>query len=115
MRVLLASDDPRAATAIDQFTYRIAVEAGGMISALGGIDGLVFTAGIGERSSVIRSKVCARLRWLGLRIDDEANRAGATRIAAPRSRIDVRVVATDEEAMIARHTRDLIDGQEQPN
>lgn len=110
MRVLLESEDAQAVAAIDQFTYRIAVETAGMVSALGGIDGLVFTAGIGERSATIRSAICARLGWLGLQIDNTANAAGQSRIAAPGSAIDVRVIATNEEAMIASHTRDIIAG-----
>ncbi len=104
LRVLLASPDPRARDAIDLFTYRIATEAGAMVSALGGLDGLVFTAAIGERSAPIRAEVCARLAWLGLRLDPAANEAGQTRIGAPGSAIDVRVIATDEEEMIARYT-----------
>jgi acetate kinase len=108
VRVLLASDDPHARDAIELFTYRIALEAGTMISALGGLDGLVFTAGIGEHAPAIRAAVCARLSWLGLRIDDTANAASAGRISTPDSKVDVRVIATDEELMIARHTRATI-------
>jgi acetate kinase len=110
VRVLLASDDPHARDAIDLFTYRIACEAGGLVSALGGLDGLVFTAGIGEHAPAIRAAVCARLEWLGLRLDSTANGAGAARISTPDSKIEVRVIATDEEAMIARHTRAAIHG-----
>jgi acetate kinase len=75
---------------------------------LGGLDGLVFTAGIGEHALAIRSAVCERLAWLGLRLDDTANAAGADRISAADSAIEVRVIATDEEAMIAHHTREVI-------
>jgi acetate kinase len=104
MRVLIASTDPRAREAIDLFTYRAAIEISGLAGALGGLDGLVFTAGIGERSPTIRAEICKRLAWLGARIDVSANAANAPEIAAPDSQIDVRVIATDEEIMIARHT-----------
>jgi len=108
VRVLLASDDPHARDAIELFTYRIALEAGAMISALGGLDGLVFTAGIGEHAPAIRAAVCARLSWLGLRIDDVANAADAARISMPDSDVEVCVIPTDEELMIARHTQATI-------
>jgi acetate kinase len=108
VRVLLASTDPHAREAIDVFTYRIALEAGALVSALGGLDGLVFTAGIGEHAPVIRSTVCDRLGWLGLRLDSAANAAGAATVSTPGSAIDVRVIPTNEEAMIARHARAVI-------
>lgn len=104
MRVLLGTDDARAAEAIALFTYRVAVEAGGMASALGGIDGLVFTAGIGERAPAIRAAICERLAWLGVTLDAEANAAAASRISTADSKVEVLVYATDEEAMIAKHT-----------
>jgi len=104
VRVLIASQDPRAREALELFTYRAAVEIGGLAAALGGLDGLVFTAGIGERAPTIRVEICKRLAWLGLRLDASANLGNATRIGAPDSQIDVRVIATDEEQMIARHT-----------
>jgi acetate kinase len=105
VRALLASDDPHARDAIELFTYRIALEAGAMVSALSGLDGLVFTAGIGEHAAQIRAAVCARLGWLGLRIDDAANAAGASRISTADSKVEVHVIATNEELMIARHTQ----------
>jgi acetate kinase len=105
MRVLLASDEATAREAIELFTYRIATEAGALVSALGGPDGLVFTGGIGQHSSAIRSEICARLAWLGVRLDADANAASLARISAQASQIEVRVLATDEEAMIAQHTR----------
>ncbi len=105
VRVLLASDDANAGQALDLFSYRIACEAGGLIPALGGLDGLVFTAGIGERAPAIRAAVCARLAWLGLTLDHEANEANAACISAPGSQIEVRVIPTDEETTIARHTQ----------
>ena len=104
MRVLIASDDPHAREALDLFTYRAAIEIAGLAGALGGLDGLVFTAGIGERAPTIRAEICARLTWLGLRLDAAANAANASRISATDSLIDVRVIGTDEEAMIAQHT-----------
>jgi acetate kinase len=108
IRVLLASRDPRAREAIELFTYRVATEAGALTSALGGLDGLVFTAGIGEHAPAIRSAICGRLGWLGLRLDDAANAAGADLISASDSAIEVRVIATDEEALIAHHTQAAI-------
>ena len=104
LRVLLASDDPRAREAIDLFTYRIATEAGALVSALGGLDGLVFTAGVGENAPAIRAEVCDRLSWLGIRLDLAANATGRGCISLPDSKIEVRIIPTDEEAMIARHT-----------
>jgi acetate kinase len=90
------------------FTYRAAIEIAGLAGALGGLDGLVFTAGIGERAPTIRAEICARLAWLGVRLDVCANAAHATCIGAPDSQVDVRVIPTDEEAMIGRHTLTLI-------
>ena len=108
IRELLASDQDHAREAVALFIYRIATEAGAMVSALEGLDGLVFTAGIGEHAPAVRAAICARLAWLGLRLDDAANRAGASCISTPDSGIEVRVIATDEEAMIARHTQATI-------
>lgn len=108
IRSLLASDDPHAAEAVELFTYRIATEVGGLVSALGGLDGLVFTAGIGEHSAVIRDAVCERLAWLGIRLDPPANADPVGRISTPGSAVDVWMIPTDEEAVIARHTRCLI-------
>ena len=105
VRVLLASEDPHAKEAIDLFTYRIACQAGALVNALGGLDGLVFTAGIGEHSAPVRAAVCARLGWLGVRLDGAANAANAACISSPDSKVEVRVIAADEEAMIARHTQ----------
>jgi acetate kinase len=104
MRTLLASSDPRAAQAVELFAYRIAREAGALGSSLGGLDGIVFTAGIGEHAPPVRAAVCARLEWLGVMIDQAANERGDAVINAPESRIEVRVIATDEERMIAQHT-----------
>jgi acetate kinase len=103
MRELEASADPRARLAIDHFTYRIAREAGSLASALGGLDALVFTAGIGENSPAVRAAVCRRLEWLGVSLEAAANRDGADRLDGPASRVAVLRVPTDEERMIARH------------
>jgi acetate kinase len=103
IRVLLASDDPNAQEAIEMFTYRIALEVGAMASALGGVDGIVFTAGIGQHAPVIRAAVCAQLAWLGVALDQTCNDRNAFCISTKTSRIDVRIMATDEEAMIAHH------------
>jgi len=108
IRVLLASDDPNARDAVELFTYRIAIETGALASALGGLDGLVFTAGIGEHAPAIRAAVCDRLAWLGVRLDPAANAAGAACVSTPDSAVEVRVIATDEEAMIARHTQSTL-------
>ena len=107
VRVLLASDQPAAREALDLFSYRIAWEAGALVSALGGLDGLIFTAGIGEHAPRIRAEVCARLNWLGLRLDPQANLTNEPCISLADSAIEVRVIATDEEAMIARHTETI--------
>jgi acetate kinase len=108
VRTLLASDDPHAKEALDVFTYHIAIDAGAMACALGGVDGMVFTAGIGEHAPAIRAAVCARLAWLGVRLDAGANEANAGCISAPDSRVAVHVIATNEEAMIARHTQKIL-------
>jgi acetate kinase len=107
VRTLLASDNPHAREAIDLFTYQIAIEAGGLVSALGGLDGLIFTAGIGENAPEIRAAACERLAWLGLHIDPRANAANAACISTADSRVQVYVIATDEEVMIARHTQKI--------
>lgn len=107
VRTLLASDNPHAREAIELFTYQIAIEAGGLVSALGGLDGLIFTAGIGENAPEIRTAACERLSWLGLRIDKRANAANAGCISATDSAVKVYVIATNEEAMIALHTKKL--------
>jgi acetate kinase len=104
MRTLLASDDPRARHAIDLFVWRIARELGALAAVQGGLDGLVFTAGIGERSAEIRERVCEKAAWLGIGLDHVANRAGGPRISAAGSRVAVYAIPTDEEQMIARHT-----------
>jgi acetate kinase len=104
MRDLLASDDPRAAQAVDLFVWHIARELGALTAVLGGLDAFVFTAGIGERSPEIRDQVCARAAWLGIALDPASNRAGERRISSARSKVAVFAIPTDEEQMIARHT-----------
>lgn len=111
MRALLASQDPRAREAVELFVYRLAGEAAALASALGGLDGLVFTAGVGENAPAVRAAACARLAWLGTTLDPAANAAGAGRISAPGSRVEVWVVPTDEEATIARHTLAMLSPQ----
>lgn len=109
MRTLEASDDPRAREAIDIFAYRICRELGSLAAALGGVDAIVFTAGIGEHSVTLRERVCRDAAWLGVAIDPAANRAGEQRISTAASRVTVLVVPTDEELMIARHTRAVLE------
>jgi acetate kinase len=104
MRALLASDDPRAAQAIDLFVHRICRELGALAAVLGGLDGFVFTAGIGERSPEIRERVCEHAAWVGVELDHAANRSGGPLISSAGSRVAVYAVPTDEELMIARHT-----------
>jgi acetate kinase len=104
MRTLLASDAPGARLAIDYFTYRLAREAGSLAAALGGLDALVFTAGIGEHSAAIRSAVATRCAWLGLDLDPQANAAGGPRISRIGSRVSAWRIPTDEERMIAEQT-----------
>ena len=104
VRDLLASDAPGARLALDYFVYRVGRELGSLAGALGGLDGLVLTAGIGENSPEIRARIGARAAWLGVRLDETANRAGGPRISAADSRVSVWVIPTDEERMIAEHT-----------
>jgi acetate kinase len=108
MRDLLASDDPRAAFAIDHFVHRCAVHAGGLAAALGGLDAVVFTAGVGENSAPIRARIAERLGWLGAALDPADNADGRVRISTPESGIALLVIPTDEELMIATHTLALV-------
>jgi acetate kinase len=107
MRELLASTDPRAAEAVDLYVYRIGRELGSLTAALGGLDALVFTAGIGEHAAVIRARVCRDAAWLGLELDEAANQAGGPRISQGGSRVAAWVIPTNEELMIARHANRL--------
>jgi acetate kinase len=108
MRTLLASDLPRAQEAIDLFVYRFRRELGSMVAALDGLDALVFTGGIGEHAVSIRDRVCRDAAWLGVEVDAGANAAGGPRISVANARVSVWVIPTDEERMIARHTRELL-------
>jgi len=110
MRDLAASDDPRAREAVEVFVHRIVQCAGGLVAHLGGLDGVVFTAGIGEHDPALRAAVCAALSWLGLALDDAANAAGGTaRISAAGSKVEAWVIPTDEEAVIARHAAAVLE------
>ncbi|WP_350283595.1 acetate/propionate family kinase [Nitrosomonas sp.] len=108
MRTLLASNDPAAKQAVDLFVWQVCRQLGAMVAVLEGIDGLVFTAGIGEYASQIRTRICARLKWLSIELDESANQANATRISTADSPTPVLVLPTDEEIVIARHTFQLI-------
>jgi acetate kinase len=110
MRDLLASNEPRAAEAVDLYVYRIGRELGSLAAALGGLDALVFTAGIGEHAAAIRARVCRDAAWLGLELDAVANEAGGPRISREGSGVLAWVIPTDEELMIARHTSRLTAG-----
>jgi acetate kinase len=109
MRTLRGSDDPRAREAIDLFIYRIVREIGSLSAALGGLDGIVFTGGIGQRDTKTRKEVIDGCGWLGAAIDEQLNAAGQGRIDATTSRIPVWVLPTDEERVIARHTAALLE------
>jgi acetate kinase len=104
MRALLASEHPRAKLAIDLYVYRIGRELGSLAAALGGLDAIVFTAGIGENAALIRERVCQDAAWLGVEIDAAANAQGGPRISTAGSRTSAWVIPTNEERMIARHT-----------
>jgi acetate kinase len=108
MRELLASDAPRARLAVDLFIYRIGRELGSLAAALGGVDALVFTGGIGEHAKEIRERVCAGAAWLGVELDPVANGAGGPRISRDSSPVAAWVIPTNEELMIACHTRRLV-------
>jgi acetate kinase len=108
MRVLLARTDPGARLAVDYFVYRVAKEIGALAAVLGGIDGLVFTAGIGENSAEIRRRICEASAWLGIDLDQDANLGTGPRVSRPGSRVSAWVIPTNEELMIARHTGVLL-------
>jgi acetate kinase len=107
MRDLLASDAPAARLAVDYFVYRTVQEVMALAGSLGGLDGIVFTAGIGENAPAIRERLCRALAWLGLQFDAAANAAGGPRLSRPGSKISAWVIPTDEERMIALHTHQL--------
>jgi acetate kinase len=108
MRTLEASHEPDAKLAIDLFAYRIGRELGSLAAALGGVDAIVFTAGIGENSRSLRERVCRDGAWLGIELDAAANQANAPRISTSASRVAAWVIPTNEELMIARHTQTLL-------
>jgi acetate kinase len=108
MRELETSADPRARLAIDMFAFRVSREVAALANTLGGLDCLVFTAGIGEHSAAVRGSICRSLGWLGMTIDEGANSAHAGTISALDTQVEVRVIPTDEEVMIAHHTLNLM-------
>ena len=108
MRVLRQSKAPHAAEAIALFVYRIVREIGSLAAALGGVDALIFTAGIGENDPATRAEVAAGCRWLGLELDGDRNRQAEHCISTPASRLSAWIVSTDEERMIARYTSQAI-------
>lgn len=108
MRVLATNPDPAARLAVDYFVYQAVKQIGALAAVLGGLDGLVFTAGIGENSPEIRRRICEGCRWLGLELDNDANEKNRSRISVPKSRVPTWVIPTNEELMIARHTGALL-------
>lgn len=112
MRTLLASAEPAAKEAVELFVYRIGRELGSLAAALGGLDALVFTGGIGEHAAEIRARVCRNAGWLGVTLDDKANSAGGPRISEDGSAVSAWVLPTDENLVIARHTLRLLAGGE---
>jgi acetate kinase len=108
MRDLLGRREPEARLAVDYFVYRAAKEVGALCAVLGGIDGLVFTAGIGENSAEIRQRICEASRWLGVELDAESNAIGGPRISTRESSVSAWMIPTNEELMIARHTGTLL-------
>jgi acetate kinase len=108
MRDLAHSNDPHAAEAIELFIYQVGKFLGALTAALGGIDALVFTAGIGENDRRLRARVCEQAVWLGVKLDHEANERNGPRISADGSAVSVWVIPTNEEGMIATHTMNLV-------
>jgi acetate kinase len=108
MRVLLASDDAKAKEAVDLFVYRVGRELGSLAAALGGLDAIVFTAGIGEHAAPIRARVCRDAAWLGVALDDAANERHAVRISRNGARASAWVIPTDENLMVAHHAQRLL-------
>jgi acetate kinase len=108
VRDLLASGEPDAALALDVFVYRAGRELGSLAAALGGLDAIVFTAGIGENQPEIRARIGQQAAWLGVEIDPKANLAQGPRISSASSRTAAYVIPTDEESMIARHVLGLL-------
>lgn len=115
MRVLLASAQPQAKEAIELFVHRAVREIGALSATLGGLDALIFSAGIGEHAAPIRAAICDRLAWLGVHYDASANLQHEPLISTPCSAVHVRIMATDEEAMIAQHTARVWQNRPQPS
>ena len=109
VRDLLASAEPSAQLALDFFAFRIAKEVAALTSVLGGLEGLIFTAGVGENAPAVRQNVCQRLTWLGIDLDEQANAANAGKINQAGSKVSVHVIPTDEERMIAQHTLKIVE------
>jgi acetate kinase len=107
-RELLASDEPRARFAVEVFCYRVAGHIASLASALGGLDGIVFTAGVGENAAPVRSAICRACAWLGVELDEKANKEHVQRISTTASGVGAYVIKTDENLMIARHARALL-------
>ena len=108
MRTLLESKESRARLAVDLFLYRIRREMGSLVAALGGVDAIVFTGGIGENAAQIRERVCRDAAWLGVELDADANKRGGPCISTTKSRVTAWVIPTNEELMIARQTRRVL-------
>ena len=111
MRAVEASETPEARQAIELYVYRIGQQLGSLAASVGGLDALVFTAGIGENSAMIRRRVCRDAAWLGIELDEDANQthaSGVWRISTTGSRVAAWVIATNEELMIARHTLSML-------
>jgi acetate kinase len=108
MRKLIGSSEPSARLAVDYFVYRAAREIGALAAVLGGVDGLVFTAGIGENSAEVRRRICEASAWLGIELDAAANERRGPRITREGSAVSAWVIPTNEELMIARHTGELL-------
>jgi acetate kinase len=108
MRDLIDREEPEARLAVDYFIYRVSKELGALTASLGGLDAIVFTAGIGENSAEIRRRICKTAAWLGVELDDVANTARQPRISTSGSRVFAWVIPTNEELMIARHTGALL-------
>ena len=108
MRTLLDSPQPRAQFAVDLFVYRVGRELGSMAAAIGGVDALVFTGGIGENAAVVRKRVCRNAKWLGVELDATANNLGGPRISTESSSVSVWTIPTNEELMVAQHTQQVV-------
>jgi acetate kinase len=111
MRELLKSTTPAAKLALDYFIYRIAKEMGALAAVLGGLDALVFTAGIGENSAPIRKRICEAAAWLGVSLDSQANEKASSRISAASSKVSAWIIRTNEELMIARHASKILNAR----